>query len=1033
MAEIKIDSKLFQERLSHFVTAWKNDLRTKDGLFGGASSFVIMMGKVEEVPEFHKNNAVHFWLLGYEFPTTLMLFTVDTLYILTTAKKAKHLDQLKGGRFPIEVLVRGKDAAENEKLFVTVAEKIKEAGNKVGIITKDTSKGPFVDEWKKVFSEQCKEIEEVDISTALSTHAFSIKDESELRAMRTASKACVALMTPYFLDEMSNILDAEKKVKHSVLADKVDKKLDDNGFWKTVELPSKGKLPSDLDPGQLDWILGPSIQSGGKYDLRFAADPNDENLHAGIIIAALGLRYKSYCSTIARTYLVDPNKSQESNYKLLYMVHNTIIKEIRDGMAAKDVYAKALGVIKSKKPEMEKHFLKNVGWGVGLENRDPTLTLNAKNQRVLKDGMTLIINTGFQDIENPQPQDKNSKIYSLVLTDTIRVTSGEPVVFTAEAPTSADANSFFFKDDEEAEPAPKKEKKDSRVGAVATKNITSTRLRSERTAQADEDVDKKRREHQKELASKKQKEGLARFSESTSGQNGGEVKKFKRFESYKRDNQFPLKIKNLEIVVDSKNSTVVLPIMGRPVPFHINTIKNASKSDEGEFAFLRINFLSPGQGVGRKDDQPFEDASAHFVRSLTFRSLDGDRYSEIATQISNLKRDVVKKEQEKKDMEDVVEQEKLSEIRNRRPAVLDNVYIRPAMEGKRVPGKVEIHQNGIRYQSPLNAQHRVDILFSNVKHLFFQPCQHELIVIIHIHLKDPIIVGNKKKTKDVQFYREATDIQFDETGNRKRKYRYGDEDEFEAEQEERRRRAELDRLFQGFAQKIAEAGRSENIEVDMPIRDLGFNGVPFRSNVFIQPTTDCLIQVVEPPFMVITIEDIEVAHLERVQFGLKNFDMVFVFKDFTRAPYHINTIPVEFLDQVKDFLDSSDIAFTEGPLNLNWPTIMKTVNQDTHQFFVDGGWSFLQADSDDSGAEDESDEESAFEIDDDEMDEVSESSGEDSNFGSNASDDDDEEADIDSDEEGEDWDELEKKASKRDRESALNDDEGRGGKKSRKR
>ena len=59
MAEIKIDSKVFQERISHFVTAWKNDLRSKDGLFGGASSLVIMMGKVEEVPEFHKNNAIH--------------------------------------------------------------------------------------------------------------------------------------------------------------------------------------------------------------------------------------------------------------------------------------------------------------------------------------------------------------------------------------------------------------------------------------------------------------------------------------------------------------------------------------------------------------------------------------------------------------------------------------------------------------------------------------------------------------------------------------------------------------------------------------------------------------------------------------------------------------------------------------------------------------------------------------------------------------------------------------------------------------
>lgn len=351
------------------------------------------------------------------------------------------------------------------------------------------------------------------------------------------------------------------------------------------------------------------------------------------------------------------------------------------------------------------------------------------------------------------------------------------------------------------------------------------------------------------------------------------------------------------------------------------------------------------------------------------------------------------------------------------------------MEGKRVPGKVEIHQNGIRYQSPLNAQHRVDILFSNVKHLFFQPCQHELIVIIHIHLKDPIIVSNKKKTKDVQFYREATDIQFDETGNRKRKYRYGDEDEFEAEQEERRRRTELDRLFQGFAQKIAEAGRNEGIEVDMPIRDLGFHGVPNRSNVFIQPTTDCLIQVVEPPFMVVTIDEIEVAHLERVQFGLKNFDMVFVFKELTRPPFHVNTIPVEFLDQVKDFLDSSDIAFSEGPLNLNWPTIMKTVTADTHQFFVDGGWSFLQADSDDENDE-ESEPESAFEMDDDELEEGSESSEEDSDFGSNASDDDDD-AELDSEDEGEDWDELEKKAKKRDRESGLEEEEARGSKKRR--
>lgn len=58
----------------------------------------------------------------------------------------------------------------------------------------------------------------------------------------------------------------------------------------------------------------------------------------------------------------------------------------------------------------------------------------------------------------------------------------------------------------------------------------------------------------------------------------------------------------LQIVVDRKAQTVVLPVNGFAVPFHINTIKNASKNDEGEFTYLRVNFQSPGQLAGKKED-----------------------------------------------------------------------------------------------------------------------------------------------------------------------------------------------------------------------------------------------------------------------------------------------------------------------------------------------------------------------------------------------------------------------------------------------
>merc|ERR1711939_663320 len=199
-----------------------------------------------------------------------------------------------------------------------------------------------------------------------------------------------------------------------------------------------------------------------------------------------------------------------------------------------------------------------------------------------------------------------------------------------------------------------------------------------------------------------------------------------------------------------------------------------------------------------------------------------------------------------------------------------------------------------------------------------------------------------------------------------------------------------------------------HFEVDVPFRELGFTGVPFRSNVLLQPTTDALIFVTEPPFLVITIEDIEVAHLERVQYGLKNFDLVFVFRDFQRPPVHINTIPSNQLDNVKNWLDEVDVPFSEGPVNLNWTAIMKTVNEDPYEFFNEGGWGFLNAegDPDEAGSDEEgSSEGSAFEMsesdfndDEDDESDFSDASASDSGSASGDSDD----------ESGADWDDMEK-------------------------
>ena len=909
---------------------------------------------------------------------------------------AAYLDNLKDGKTPVELLVRGKDNDENKKLFGKCADAIKNAGNKVGVLNKIPASGPFADEWREVYNTIKADLEEVEIAPALSAAALTVKGETELRTIRDASRASSHVLVKYFYEELSRILDEERKISHQALSEKTNNKIDDQKFMQKL----KGSDKMDLQ--QIDWSQPPLIQSGGDYDLSMRSAPSSANIHGGTIVASMGIRYMSYSSLVTRTYMVDPTKAQDSTYKFLLEVRDVVLREIRDGVQAAKVWDKARSFVESKKPELFNHMRGSVGYGIGIEAKDSTLNMNAKSTRTLKDGATLVVSIGFQDLENPKPQDKKSGTYALMVADTVRVTSSEPVVFTKDAGLDADSTIFSFAESEDDRQR-SKPKKDRSAPAAAT---TRTRLRHERATNQNAEKEEARTEHQKELHKKKQQEGTERFAEDAGALNGVVEKRFKKFESYKRDNQFPSKVKDLVVCVDERAQSVVLPIMGRAVPFHINTIKNASttsdptSADGSKATYLRINFLSPGQGVGRKDDQPFEDANAHFVRSLTFKSFDVARMEDISRQINELQKASKKREAEKKEMEDVVEQDKLIEIRNRRPHRNEPVFIRPNMEGKRLAGAVEIHQNGLRYNHP--GQQRVDILFSNVKHLFFQPCDHELIVIIHVHLVNPIIIG-KRKTKDVQFYRDATEMAFDETGNRKRKHRYGDEEEFEQEQEERRRRAALNREFKQFTEKIADAGRDQNLAVDIPFRELGFSGVPSRSQVLIQPTTDCLVQLTEPPFLVVSLGDIEVVHLERVQFGLKNFDMVLVLRDFNKSPVHINTIPVESLDPVKDWLDSVDIPFSEGPLNLNWSQIMKTVTADPHAFFADGGWSFLATDSDDEEGQEESEEESAFEMSDEGVAELSEESSEDeSEFDEDASAEE-EGSEVSEVDDGEDW------------------------------
>ncbi|VDP21417.1 unnamed protein product, partial [Soboliphyme baturini] len=224
---------------------------------------------------------------------------------------------------------------------------------------------------------------------------------------------------------------------------------------------------------------------------------------------------------------------------------------------------------------------------------------------------------------------------------------------------------------------------------------------------------------------------------------------------------------------------------------------------------------------------------------------------------------------------------------------------------------------------------------------------------------------------------------------------------------ERDLRKKLNQTFTSFCDKVEKLTNTE-VEFDTPFRALGFYGVPNRCSVLLQPTSCCL-----PPF-VVTLEEVELVHFERVQFHLKNFDMVFIFKDYSKKLAMVTAIPMNSLDHVKEWLDSCDIRYTEGIQSLNWPKIMKTILDDPDGFFQNGGWNFLNNESDDdsqtqdeslSEDEDETYQPSGDEVEDEEEEEESEDYESEATTES-------ESEEVSSEESGKSWSELEEEAKK---------------------
>ena len=999
-----LDSERFYTHMQHIYNIFGDSSSDSNSNFHSIDALALIRGKyIEDNKETTqaKTSLFHDYIFNYDLTDTLIFFAPKKIYFFVAAKKKALLESMKKPsniNVPEIKIVLRTPSDDNTPKIKQIFEEIQKEINKdsvnIGFIKEEKGLGKVVEEFYKVVERE-NWINLVDVPLVVD-EIIQVKDKSELNNINIASRFSVHLLD-HLNKEFERDVDDEKNITHKKISEEIKKISDKDSFKKKfVEKNSKYKI----SPQFLEIKSIPVIQSGGNYSLDINV-PSDTNiLSSDVIICKASSAYKDYNSQIVRTFMIDSNKVQQEQYKILLAAFDQMLsilkKAPKEDKTLGSIYREIKEFIVSKDETLKNCIPESFGYGIGLESQNEYLKIEENSDVKVKYGMVIFVHLSLINLVIESNKEKN---YQMQLGDTICIDGENEVIinFTEKFPKSLTDIDYKLGDEENKSKEEKEEE-----------SVSSNRRKTRQHGKKDDEKyneREKRKEHQELLLKQKNQDFTRRYEQ---GENffkeEAAIKKkdYSNLKCYENPKQFPADLKNGKIYLDQKHYTIFLPIFKRMVPFHIGLIKNTSKSEDSNYTILRINFVIPVSG---NELESIKDPNPVFIREVSYKFKDANFVLSLITKIKDLMKAYKAKEQEEREKEDIIEQEKII-LRKEKRIFLNELNVKPNLLSKKTQGTLEAHVNGFRFLSSKNE--RIDIVYKNISHAFLQTCENDLIALIHFNLKNPILVG-KKKVSDIQFYRDIGS-QGDDINMRGRGHDY---DEYEMELKEQKRIENMNKEFIKFSKNVEDL---DVINFELPYRELEFTGVPFKTSVSLFPTPKCIIALNETPFLVITISDIEIIYFERVSQGLKNFDMAIIFKDYSKPIKRITTIPMESLDMLKTWADENDILFGEGLYNMNWPSIMNNIKEAPDSFIEQGCWNFLAENASDDEGDDEDEavdddpeyteeeiESSESEYEDEE--EQSESEGED-------------EGDDALSEEGKDWEEMEEIAKKQDNEKA---------------
>ena len=226
ISKVSVDKDIFLRRIQNIYDFWK---KGEEGIAINTDAIVSVVGQDEDVI-YSKSTASQQWLLGYALTDTIMLLCDSGLYFLSSKKKIEFLKPIQEGHEtmenlpPIHLLLRSKadgDSANFNQLIEAI--KGSKEGKSVGVFIKDKSSGDFADSWKKAF--ESSKLEKTDISAQFA-YIMSVREDVEINMIKKAAYVTSMLFDKFFKQQVVKVVDEEKSVKHSKLADQIETALE---------------------------------------------------------------------------------------------------------------------------------------------------------------------------------------------------------------------------------------------------------------------------------------------------------------------------------------------------------------------------------------------------------------------------------------------------------------------------------------------------------------------------------------------------------------------------------------------------------------------------------------------------------------------------------------------------------------------------------------------------------------------------------------------------------------------------------------